>query len=83
MRASRFVSILLMLQTRERMTAQELADTLYGEPGHDGGYRLLGGFRTRLNGLTDEEAETLFLTGLPSAAADLGLGAIVAAAQLN
>ncbi|WP_323180758.1 helix-turn-helix transcriptional regulator [Streptomyces atratus] len=28
MRASRLVSILLLLLTRERMTAQELADTL-------------------------------------------------------
>ncbi|MFI6595742.1 helix-turn-helix transcriptional regulator [Nonomuraea sp. NPDC050536] len=104
MRASRLMSILLLLQTRERVTAQELADTLevsvrtvyrdmdslsaagiplYGEPGHEGGYRLLGGFRTRLNGLTGDEAESLFLTGLPGAAADLGLGAIVTAAQLK
>jgi predicted DNA-binding transcriptional regulator YafY len=104
MRASRLVSILLMLQTRGRVTAQELADAfevsvrtvyrdmeslsaagvpLYGEAGHDGGYRLLGGFRTRLNGLTEGEAESLFLTGLPTAAADLGLGTIVTAAQLK
>ncbi|GLY72159.1 helix-turn-helix transcriptional regulator [Actinoallomurus iriomotensis] len=104
MRASRLVSILLLLQTRERMTAQEIAGALevsvrtvyrdmealsaagvplYGEPGHDGGYRLLGGFRTRLTGLTAGEAESLFLTGLPRAAADLGLGAVVTAAQLK
>ncbi|MFJ1545069.1 helix-turn-helix transcriptional regulator [Streptomyces sp. NPDC088246] len=104
MRASRLVSILLLLQTRDRMTAQELADTLevsvrtvyrdmeslssagvplYGESGHDGGYRLLGGFRTRLTGLTEDEAGSLFLTGLPTAAADLGLGAVVTAVQLK
>ncbi|MEU1729125.1 YafY family protein [Nonomuraea sp. NPDC005692] len=98
------MSILLMLQTRRRVTAQELADVfevsvrtvyrdmdalsaagvpLYGEPGHDGGYRLLGGFLVRLNGLTEGEAESLFLTGLPGAAADLGLGAIVTAAELK
>lgn len=103
-RASRLVSILLLLQTRDRVTADELAATLevsvrtiyrdmeslagagvplYGEAGHAGGYRLLGGFRTRLNGLTTGEAESLFLTGLPSAAADLGLGAVVTAAQLK
>ncbi|WP_228002078.1 helix-turn-helix transcriptional regulator [Nocardia australiensis] len=104
MRASRLVSILLLLQTRERMTAQELADVLevsartvyrdmeslsaagvplYGEPGHDGGYRLLGGFRTRLTGLTADEADSLFLTGVPTAAADLGMGTVVTAVQLK
>jgi biotin operon repressor len=104
MRASRLVSILLLLQSNGRMTAQELADELevsvrtvyrdmdslgaagiplYGEAGHEGGYRLIEGYRTRLTGLTTGEAESLFLTGLPSAAADLGLGASVAAAQLK
>jgi predicted DNA-binding transcriptional regulator YafY len=56
---------------------------LYGEAGHEGGYRLVDGYRTRLTGLTAGEAESLFLTGLPSAAADLGLGASVTAAQLK
>jgi predicted DNA-binding transcriptional regulator YafY len=104
MRASRLVSILLLLQSKGRLTAQELADELevsvrtvyrdmdslaasgiplYGETGHDGGYRLIDGYRTRLTGLTTGEAESLFLTGLPSAAADLGLGASVTAAQLK
>jgi predicted DNA-binding transcriptional regulator YafY len=103
-RASRLVSILLLLQTRGRLTARELAGILqvsvrtiyrdmdalssagvplYGEPGLDGGYRVLAGYRTRLTGLTAQEAQTLFLTGLPGAAADLGLGAAVAAAQLK
>ncbi|WP_158882513.1 helix-turn-helix transcriptional regulator [Amycolatopsis anabasis] len=104
MRASRLVSTLMLLQTRGRMTAQELAEALevsvrtvyrdmeslsaagvplYGEPGHDGGYQLLDGYRTRLTGLTTGEAESLFLAGLPTAAADLGLGAVVTAAQLK
>jgi len=103
-RASRLVSILLLLQTRGRLTAQQLADALevsvrtvyrdveslgaagvpvYGEAGHDGGYRLVDGYRTQLTGLTEGEAESLFLTGLPTAAADLGLGATVTAAQLK
>jgi predicted DNA-binding transcriptional regulator YafY len=104
MRASRLVSILLLLQSKGRMTAQELAGELgvcvrtvyrdmdslasagvplYGEAGHEGGYRLVDGYRTSLTGLTTGEAESLFLTGLPSAAADLGLGASVTAAQLK
>lgn len=56
---------------------------LYGEAGHQGGYRLVEGYRTRLTGLTENEAESLFLTGLPGPAHELGLGAEVAAAWLK
>jgi predicted DNA-binding transcriptional regulator YafY len=42
---------------------------LYGDAGHAGGYQLLGGYRTRLTGLTAAEAQTLFLSGLPGPAA--------------
>lgn len=56
---------------------------VYSERGAAGGYRLLDGYRTRLNGLSAEEAEVLFLAGLPSAAADLGFGAAMASAQLK
>jgi predicted DNA-binding transcriptional regulator YafY len=103
-RASRLVSILLLLQTRGRLTARQLADALevsvrtvyrdmeslsaagvpvYGEPGLDGGYQLVDGYRTRLTGLTEGEAESLFLAGLPGPAAELGLGASATAAQLK
>src|SRR5437016_6297009 len=56
---------------------------LYGDAGHAGGYQLLGGYRTRLTGLTTAEAEALFLSGLPGPAAELGRGSVLAAATLK
>lgn len=56
---------------------------IYAEPGPAGGYQLMEGYRTRLTGLTADEAESLFLTGMPQPAAELGFGAQVAAAELK
>ncbi|MCA6116407.1 YafY family transcriptional regulator [Bradyrhizobium sp. WSM 1738] len=54
---------------------------VYADRGSEGGYRLLDGYRVRLNGLSPPEAEALFMTGLRGPAAALGLDAAMMAAQ--
>jgi predicted DNA-binding transcriptional regulator YafY len=54
---------------------------VYSERGSEGGYRLLDGYRTQLNGLSAREAEALFMMGLNGVATDLGLGGVMLAAQ--
>lgn len=54
---------------------------IYADRGSNGGYRLLDGYRTRLNGLSATEAEALFLAGLTRQTREMGLGVVVATAQ--
>src|SRR6202012_4182514 len=104
MQASRLLSILLMLQTRGRLTPQTLDNEfevsvrtvhrdidqlsaagvpVYADRGRSGGFQLMDGYRTKLTGLTQPEAESLFLAGLPGPAAQLGLSDVLHAARLK
>ena len=49
--------------------------------GRAGGFRLADGFHTQLTGLTESEAETLFLAGLPGPLTELGLADPMAMAR--
>jgi predicted DNA-binding transcriptional regulator YafY len=66
---------------RDIAALQAAGVPLWTEPGPRGGVRLLEGWAASPGGLTADEASALFLAGAPTAAAELGLAAVLTAAQ--
>jgi predicted DNA-binding transcriptional regulator YafY len=68
---------------RDAQALQEAGVPIRSERGRAGGYHLAPGHRTRLTSLHPTEAETLYLSGLPTALRDLGLAAAAGTARLK
>lgn len=75
------VSVRTVLRDMDQLSAAGIP--VFAERGREGGFQLRPGWSTRLTGLTDAEAQALFLAGLPDAARELGLGGAAASARLK
>lgn len=86
-RAATAAELAQELEVSERTVYRDVAALaeagvpLWTEPGRGGGIRLVDGWRTRLDGLTAQEAAALFAVGAPQVLAELGMGAALAGAQ--
>ena len=75
------------LEVSERTVYRDIAALteagvpVWTEPGRGGGIRLVDGWRTRLDGMTAQEAAALFAVGAPQALAELGMSSALAGAQ--
>src|SRR4029078_1900022 len=75
------VSVRTVYRDIEQLSAAGVP--VYADRGPGGGLQLLRGVRTKLTGLTENEAETLFLSGLPGPANQLGLADQLLSGQLK
>ncbi|MEJ3657109.1 WYL domain-containing protein [Actinomycetes bacterium KLBMP 9759] len=66
---------------RDVAALTEAGVPIWTEPGRGGGIRLVDGWRTRLDGMTAQEAAALFAVGSPHVLAELGMSAALAGAQ--
>lgn len=75
------VSVRTVLRDMDQLSAAGVP--VYAERGRDGGFQLRPGWSTQLTGLTEAEAQALFLAGLPGPAMELGLGSASSSARLK